>query len=196
MVKKPARDSENFTFSKQASLLKAIEDGCLSIDDKEGSININNATFILAGAFEGLIKEEDKTKDKYSVGFNKTKIEKKSHDQQLSDALIKYGMKAELAGRVANLIELKEINKKDHVYIQKNYKTSALNHAINLFNLSGIKLEVSDKALEEAAEQAIERGLGVRGANAIINKAVDEVEFDALKNKKKVVRINKMPKNI
>ena len=182
----PTIDSDNFSFSKQASVLKAIEDGCVIHEESKEKLNLNNVTYILAGAFDGLF---DKDENDFSVNIKEATKDIPNKDIEINNALGNFGMFDELTGRVSNLIELHELSVNDIVYILKNYKTSAICRAKNLYGLSGIELVISDKAIEEAAKLAYDLGLGVRGANSIINKAIDAKSFDALKNNKKEIRI-------
>ena len=133
----------------------------------------------------------EKDPNDFSVSVEKKVEAKESSDQLLADALIDFGMCVELAGRISNLIQLDKLSTEDFVYILKNYDNSAVNKAKNLYQLSNIDLKITNEAIKKAAEEANKRGLGARGADAIINKAIDSKAFDAINNNDKEIRIDK-----
>lgn len=188
ICKKSDRDYENFDYIKQRSLLKPIEDGVIYSDNNSELLKLENAIFIFAGAFEGLFEKDP---NDFSISVEKKVEAKESSDQLLADALIDFGMCVELAGRISNLIQLDKLSTEDFVYILKNYDNSAVNKAKNLYQLSNIDLKITNEAIKKAAEEANKRGLGARGADAIINKAIDSKAFDAISNNDKEIRIDK-----
>lgn len=185
-------DRDGWWKCKQSSLLKVIEDG--KILDKDGNIVIDSTdiVFILAGAFSGMFDDEEG----FSVGMDSAKQseanEKKTFSMlDVSDRIIEFGMMPELAGRVSNLILLNSLNIEDFCYILKNYKKSSVKNQQELYKLSNLKVNFDDEAISEAATQAKERGLGVRGADSILNSAVERAAYKALSKGNKSVRITK-----
>lgn len=184
-------DKEGWWKCRQSSLLKILEDG--KILDKDGNIVLDSSevVFILAGAFSGMFDD-----DTFTVGISPLKNKKNKENRtfsmlEVSNRIMKYGMMPELAGRVSNLILLNKLNVEDYCHILKNYKKSSVINQQQLYKLSNLKIVVTDEAIIEAANQAYERGHGVRGADGVLGSAIERAAYKALIEGKKSVRVTK-----
>lgn len=182
-------DDMGFALCKQTSLLKLLEDGKV-IHEKHGYVicNLKNATFILAGAFSGMFKN-----DEFSVGID---VDRKENNttfdiMDISKMMIDYGMIPELAGRISNLILLNKLSSSDFYYILKNYDSSVVKEYIERLALDGVELNFTDETLREAAKIAYERNLGVRGANSLLRSVLNDVLFDTISRGKKHFKVTK-----
>lgn len=187
-----AKDKENVNFgiAMQSTMLKLLEECELTSDEGQLILNGEYVTFVLAGAFSGMLDDKDILKIAGFNNENAKKTKKTTYSMsEVSQKIIDYGMMPELAGRTSNLIPLNSLSIDDFVYILKNYENSSVINLTKLYALQGIKLSFEDKALRKAAIMAKERNLGVRGANAIINSAVDMAVYNAIEQNKNKVKI-------
>jgi len=119
-------------------------------------INTNNILFICGGAFVGLEKEDG---------------------QVTSKQLYKYGLIPEFVGRLPVVTELTDLNFEELKSIITEPKNSILKHYTNLFDSEGVKLTVTDEAVDEIVTQSLVKRTGARGLRAILEDALAETLF-------------------
>lgn len=173
----------------QQALLKIIEGTNATFPPKGGrkhpqaemvSINTKNILFICGGAFVDIEKVIDKRKNSSSLGFGskiRTKDEEK-YMELIKDIapvdLIHYGLIPELVGRIPVVVGLHEITEEMLEEILVKPKNSLIKQYQLQFDLDGVKLEVTKKAVNEIAKKAIALGTGARGLRSILeNKLLD-----------------------
>jgi len=180
--------SDNVNYHLQASLLKYIESGTLNLN-KLGyplsykELNTCNLLFIFAGAFVGLDLEAEK-----NIGFKTKDIIK----PLMTDALIKFGMIPELAGRIQQITSLKDITKEGYTkIIDADY--FILNKYLEMLTKFGICAIVNKDLL---IENALKKKLGVRGLIQETERIITEI----IKENKELIDFEKLsplytPKN-
>ena len=145
----------------QQSLLKLLEGSDVPYVSKysengqcDRKINTKNITFICSGAFVGL-------------------------DSATPPSLVKFGMIPEFLGRFSIITQLSEMNLEDYKKILKESKGSILNSFHEWFNSEGIELIVEDNAIQAIALKAIQKGLGARGLQGVLDEALLNAQFMA-----------------
>lgn len=140
----------------QQSLLKLLEGSEISyeINGMQYKLHTKNILFICSGAFVGL---QDYT----------------------TDALIKYGMIPEFLGRFSVVTSLEALSKEDLKKILTDSKESVLNSFYEWFKSEGIELIIDDSAIDEIVNNAINKGLGARGLQNVLDDIFMNAQFEA-----------------
>ena len=141
-------------------------------------IDTTNILFIMSGVFEGLsdiIKDRSEVK---TIGFNTNKevLDDKTEQQWIEELntsdLIEYGFLQEFLGRVPVTVTLDSLSKNDLVHILTNTKNNIIEQYRGLFNVENKSLQITDEAIEEIAEMAINTNVGARGLRKIVEKVL------------------------
>ncbi len=176
----------------QQALLKILEGTVAAIPPKGGrkhpeapmvNINTRNILFIVGGAFDGLADIIRRRIGKKVIGFG---AEIKSHDK-MSDAeifefvepedLLEYGLIPELIGRLPVIVGLKDLTEEEMLSILVEPKNSLIKQYKKLFELEGIELKFTEKALLEIVRMARKRKTGARGLRSILENVMLDVMF-------------------
>jgi len=156
----------------QQELLKILEGDIVKIypegndkNRKSGApieINTKDILFIAGGAFVGL-------KDKPGVQMNalgKTQME--INEVPDTESLIEFGLIPEFIGRFPMIVELEEITKDGMKSIMTEPEDNIMSQYKTLFDLSNVKLDFDDKAINEIAEIALTKKTGARGLRNVM----------------------------
>ena len=190
-------DDNTFKRSLQQSLLKIIEGTEVNIFAESKSenrtiVDSSNILFIGCGAFIGI---EDIIRKRMSIGertlgfvsANKVRASgyagssdknKKEVDREsilkhvIPEDLVSYGFLPEFIGRMPSITYTDSLTVDILERILREAKNSEVLQCQKFFAYDGIKLEFSDCALKEIANQAWELKLGARGLKTIVNKVV------------------------
>jgi ATP-dependent HslUV protease ATP-binding subunit HslU len=101
----------------------------------------------------------------------------------------------ELQGRFPIRVELKSLTVEDFVRILKEPKNALSKQYIALLDTEGIKLQLTDDALEEVARFAAKvnessENIGARRLHTIMEKLLEEISFEGPDLKKKNVKVD------
>jgi ATP-dependent HslUV protease ATP-binding subunit HslU len=101
----------------------------------------------------------------------------------------------ELQGRFPIRVELKSLTVEDFIRILKEPKNALAKQYTALLETEGIKLVLTDDALEEVARLAAQvnetsENIGARRLHTIMEKMLEEVSFEGPDMKKKTVRVD------
>lgn len=178
----------------QTALLKLIEGAEISvpinferkISQSETIIfDTSNVLFICGGAFEGLF---DNSSIKKMIGFNNANAEMPDGKaSNLShEALVKFGLIPELAGRFPVLCSLEELSENDLVLVLAEPDDAITKEYKMLFEKDGVKLEFTEDSLKEIAKEAISSKTGARGLRGILEDIMLDIMYN-LPDKKETI---------
>lgn len=162
---KPFESSGNWNRQIQSTLLRFIEN--------KGKYK--NLTFIFAGAFsDASFFTPEKKK---SLGFVTNYTE--DSDIDLNKELIKYGLLAELMGRIPVVIQLDTLEKSDYHHILINRVLDNKNKELFLYGIDPINFSLEQR--EDIVKKSKSSGCGVRMLYAEVDRLTEEVEFNCEK---------------
>jgi ATP-dependent HslUV protease ATP-binding subunit HslU len=101
----------------------------------------------------------------------------------------------ELQGRLPIRVELQSLKEEDFVRILTEPKNALIKQYVALLETEGIKLNITDDAVETIARFATTvneqtENIGARRLHTILEKVLDELSFDAPDLKKKAVKVD------
>lgn len=154
----------------QHSLLKLVEG--TQIETDRGTVDTANLLFIFGGAFTGLDKTQQSITSK-PIGFMRE--HEKSEELSVSvtlDDFIRYGIEAELMGRIGQQIALQPLTAADLKKILLDSRLSLYRQYQKFFLRNGAQLHFTDAKLNELVGQALSMGTGARALNTLVETSV------------------------
>ncbi|MBW8911325.1 MAG: ATP-dependent Clp protease ATP-binding subunit ClpX [Sphingomonas sp.] len=177
----------------QQALLKIIEGTVANVRGQVGrknpqeqgiQIDTSNILFICGGAFAGLESIISSRIEEKSIGFSANvdpAAEQKSGEllaKAKMDDLVKFGLIPEFIGRLPVITTLQDLDEEMLIEILTKPRNALVRQYQKLFDLEGVKLDVSDDGLNAIARQAIQLKTGARGLRSTLEGILLDTMFD------------------